>query len=123
MQQFDKLPLLIEENEGVYENMLNQLDPFSNTQSSYYKSLKILKTLIDKKYVEKDLMSNLREDSKNLFVKGDLGMLYLGQWISPQLVDKGANIDNLVFMLLTADDSDYLKEEMSHDWAYSVTKL
>uniref|UniRef100_UPI00402AF307 hypothetical protein n=2 Tax=Succinivibrio sp. TaxID=2053619 RepID=UPI00402AF307 len=123
MQQFDKLPLLIEENEGVYENMLNQLDPFSNTQSSYYKSLKILKTLIDKKYVEKDLMSNLREDSKNLFVKGDLGMLYLGQWISPQLVDKGANIDNLVFMLLTADDSDYLKEEMSHDWAYSVPKL
>lgn len=115
MQQFDKLPLLIEENEGVYENILNQLDPFSNTQSSYYKSLKILKTLIDKKYVEKDLMSNLREDSKNLFVKGDLGMLYLGQWISPQLVDKGANIDNLVFMLLTADDSDYLKEEMSHD--------
>ena len=105
MQQFDKLPLLIEENEGVYENMLNQLDPFSNTQSSYYKSLKILKTLIDKKYVEKDLMSNLRE------------------WISPQLVDKGANIDNLVFMLLTADDSDYLKEEMSHDWAYSVPKL
>lgn len=71
--------------------------------------------MIDKKYVEKDLMSNLREDSKNLFVKGDLGMLYLGQWISPQLVDKGANIDNLVFMLLTADDSDYLKEEMSHD--------
>lgn len=103
--------------------MLNQLDPFSNTQSSYYKSLKILKTLIDKKYVEKDLMSNLREDSKNPFVKGDLGMLYLGQWISPQLVDKGANIDNLVFMLLTADDSDYLKEEMSHDWAYSVPKL
>ena len=103
--------------------MLNQLDPFSNTQSSYYTSLKILKTLIDKKYVEKDLMSNLREDSKNLFVKGDLGMLYLGQWISPQLVDKGANIDNLVFMLLTADDSDYLKEEMSHDWAYSVPKL
>ena len=123
MQQFDKLPLLIEENEGVYENMLNQLDPFSNTQSSYYKSLKILKTLIDKKYVEKDLMSNLREDSKNLFVKGDLGMLYLGQWISPQLVDKGANIDNLVFMLLTADDSDYLKEEMSHDWDYSAPKL
>ncbi len=123
LQQFDKLPLLIEGNDRIYENMLNQLDPFSNPQSSYYKSLKILKTLIDKKYVEKDLMSNLWEDSKNLFVKGDVGMLYLGQWIIPQLVDKGADIDNIGFMPFPADNGEYLKAEISHDWAYAVSKF
>lgn len=122
LQQFDKLPLLIEGNDRVYENMLNQLDPFSNKQSSYYKSLKILKTLIDKQYVEKDLMSNLWEDSKMFFVKGDIAMLYLGQWIIPQLVDKGANSDNIGFMPFPADDGDYLKAEMTHDWAYAVSK-
>ena len=49
LQQFDKLPLVIEGNNGVYEKMLSQDTPFSAANSSYYKSLKFLKTLIDKK--------------------------------------------------------------------------
>ena len=53
LQQFDKLPLVIEGNNGVYEKMLSQDTPFSAANSSYYKSLKFLKTLIDKKVCRK----------------------------------------------------------------------
>ena len=123
LQQFDKLPLVIEGNDQVYEKMLNQAKPFSDPESAYYKSLKFLKTLIDKKYVEPDLMTNSWEDSKNAIAKGQAAMYYLGNWVVPQVIERGAKTEDIGFMPIPADDSGVLKAQMNHDWGYAVSKF
>ena len=123
LQQFDKLPLVIEGNDGVYEKMLNQDKPFSAPESAYYKSLKFLKTLVSKKYVESDLMTNSWEDSKNAIAKGEAAMYYLGNWVIPQVIERGAKAEDIGFMPIPADDSGVLKAQMNHDWAYAVSKF
>ena len=123
LQQFDKLPLVIEGNDGVYEKMLNQDKPFSDPNSAYYKSLNFLKTLVTKKYVEDDLMTNAWEDSKNAIAKGEAAMYYLGNWVIPQVIERGAKPEDIGFMPIPADDSGVLKAQMNHDWAYAVSKL
>ena len=69
--------------------MLTQKAPFSDKNSSFYKSLVILNHLVDNKYVEEDLITHQWEDSKNAFAKGQVGMMYLGNWVIPQIIDKG----------------------------------
>ena len=123
LQQFDKLPLVIEGNDGVYEKMLNQAKPFSDPESSYYKSLNFLKTMVTKKYVEDDLMTNSWEDSKNAIAKGEAAMYYLGNWVIPQVIERGAKPEDIGFMPIPADDSGVLKAQMNHDWAYAVSKF
>lgn len=123
LQQFDKLPLVIEGNDQVYEKMLTQDAPFSDPNSAYYKSLKFLKTLIYNGYVEKDLMTNSWEDSKNAIAKGEAGMYYLGNWVIPQVIERGAKSENIGFMPIPADDSGVLKAQINHDWAYAVSKF
>ena len=123
LQQFDKLPLVIEGNDGVYEKMLNQAKPFSDPNSAYYKSLNFLKTLVTKKYVENDLMTNSWEDSKNAIAKGDAAMYYLGNWVIPQVIERGAKPEDIGFMPIPADDSGILKAQMNHDWGYAVSKF
>ncbi|MGN1281338.1 MAG: ABC transporter substrate-binding protein [Succinivibrio sp.] len=123
LQQFDKLPLVIEGNDQVYEKMLTQDKPFSDPDSAYYKSLKFLKTLIDKKYTENDIMTNAWEDSKNAIAKGTAAMYYLGNWVIPQVIERGAKSEDIGFMPIPADDSGVLKAQMNHDWAYAVSKF
>ena len=123
LQQFDKLPLVIEGNDGVYEKMLNQDKPFSDPNSAYYKSLNFLKTLVTKKYVEDDLMTNAWEDSKNAIAKGEAAMYYLGNWVIPQVIERGAKPEDIGFMPIPADDSGVLKAQMNHDWGYAVSKF
>ncbi|MGN0916474.1 MAG: ABC transporter substrate-binding protein [Succinivibrio sp.] len=123
LQQFDKLPLVIEGNDKVYEKMLDQDKPFSDPNSAYYQSLKFLKTLIEKKYTEADLMTNSWEDSKNAIAKGEAAMYYLGNWVIPQVIERGASPDNIGFMPIPGDDSGVLKAQMNHDWGYAVSKF
>ena len=123
LQQFDKLPLVIEGNDGVYEKMLNQDKPFSDPNGAYYKSLNFLKTLVTKKYVEDDLMTNAWEDSKNAIAKGEAAMYYLGNWVIPQVIERGAKPEDIGFMPIPADDSGVLKAQMNHDWGYAVSKF
>lgn len=96
--------------------MLNQDKPFSDHNSAYYKSLNFLKTLVTKKYVENDLMTNSWEDSKNAIAKGEAAMYYLGKWVIPQVIERGAKPEDIGFMPISADDSGVLKAQMNHDW-------
>jgi ABC-type glycerol-3-phosphate transport system substrate-binding protein len=121
LQQWDKFPLVAEGSDDVYEKMLEQEKPFSG-DTAYNKSLNVLKRLIDEGMTEKDLMTNSWEDSKNAIAKGDAAMYYLGNWVIPQVIERGAEPSNIGFMPIPSDDSGQLKAQMNHDWAYAVSK-
>lgn len=120
LQQWDKFPLVVEGSDDVYEKMLEQDKPFSG-DTAYNTSLSVLKRLIDEGLTEKDLMTNSWEDSKNAIAKGDAAMYYLGNWVIPQVIERGAKSENIGFMPIPADDSGVLKAQMNHDWAYAVS--
>ena len=122
LQQFDKLPIVIEGNADVYDKMLTQKAPFSDKNSSFYKSLVILNHLVDNKYVEEDLITHQWEDSKNAFAKGQVGMMYLGNWVIPQIIDKGGESKDIGFMPMPGNDSGVLKAQMNHDFGYAISK-
>ncbi|NLS14427.1 carbohydrate ABC transporter substrate-binding protein [Vibrio sp. SM6] len=121
LQQWDKFPLVVEGNDGVYEKMLDQDKPFSG-DTAYNKSLNVLKKLIDNGYTEKDLMTNSWEDSKAAIASGNAGMYYLGNWVIPQIIDRGVSPSKIGFMPIPSDDSGVLKGQMNHDWGYAVSK-
>jgi ABC-type glycerol-3-phosphate transport system substrate-binding protein len=123
LQQWDKFPLIAEGSSDVYEKMLTQDKPFSDPNSAYNKSLNVLKKLIDNGWTEKDLMTNSWEDSKNSIAKGDAAMYYLGNWVIPQVIERGADSENIGFMPIPSDNSGQLKAQMNHDWGYAVSKF
>lgn len=123
LQQWDKYPVVLEGNNIVYEKMLTQEKPFSDPDSAYNKSLRILKTLIDNGYTEKDLMTNSWEDSKNSMANGDVGMFYFGNWVIPQILERGANSEDIGFMPIPSGETGPLKSHLNHDWGYAVSKF
>jgi len=122
LQQWDKYPLVAYGSDGVYEEMLKQDKPFSG-DTAYHRSLELLKTLVTKGYTEKDLMTNSWEDSKNTFAKGDIGFMYLGNWVIPQLIEKGAKPEDVGFMPIPSNNDGILYAQMNHDWGYAVSKF
>ncbi|MDG3085331.1 ABC transporter substrate-binding protein [Vibrio hannami] len=121
LQQWDKFPIVVEGNDNVYEKMLDQDKPFSG-DTAYNKSLSVLKTFIDNEWTEKDLITNSWEDSKNSIANGQAAMYYLGNWVIPQVIERGADPENIGFMPIPSDDSGVLKAQMNHDWGYAVSK-
>ena len=121
LQQWDKFPLVIAGNENVYEDMLDEKAPFSGN-TPYHTSLSVLKNFVTKGYTEKDLMTNSWEDSKNTFAKGEIGTMYLGNWVIPQLIENGAKSEDIGFMPIPANKDGTLYAQLNHDWGYAISK-
>lgn len=121
LQQWDKYPIVLEGNSGVYEKMLTQDKAFFG-DTAYHKSLSLLKTLIDKGWTEKDLITNSWEESKSILAEGNAGMFYLGNWFIPQVIDRGISSEKIGFMPIPAGESGELRAQMNHDWGYAVSK-
>ncbi len=121
LQQWDKFPIVAEGDEDVYEKMLTQEQPFSG-DTAYRQSLTVLKTLIDNKWTERDLMTNSWEESKTALASGQAGMFYLGHWCIPQVIERGIDSDKIGFMPIPGDNSGELRAQMNHDWGYAVSR-
>jgi ABC-type glycerol-3-phosphate transport system substrate-binding protein len=121
LQVWDKYPLVVAGNDKVYENMLDQDTPFSG-DTPYNTSFNVLKKLIDNGYTEKDLMVDSWENSKDLIAKGEAGMYYLGNWVIPQLIERGADPENIGFMPIPSNETGELNAQMNHDWGYAISK-
>ncbi|MDY6417093.1 MAG: extracellular solute-binding protein, partial [Succinivibrio dextrinosolvens] len=95
--------------------------PFSGN-TPYHTSLSVLKNFVTKGYTEKDLMTNSWEDSKNTFAKGEIGTMYLGNWVIPQLIENGAKSEDIGFMPIPANKDGTLYAQLNHDWGYAISK-
>ncbi|MGL6259292.1 ABC transporter substrate-binding protein [Vibrio sp. WXL210] len=121
LQFWDKYPVTIAGDSDVYEWMLGQDDSFSG-QTAYRQSFTVLKTLVDNKWTESDLMTNSWEESKSVLANGEAGMFYLGSWFIPQVIDRGIASEDIGFMPMPVGNEGELRVQLNSDWGYAISK-
>lgn len=72
-----------------YNNELVNSDSFLKDDGGVLTGMKILKTLVDKGYTEKDLISTDWGQHHKDVGTGKIAMTYLGIWVVPQLISMG----------------------------------
>ncbi|MNM22504.1 Multiple sugar-binding protein precursor [compost metagenome] len=85
----------------------------------------IIRHLIQKGYTESDLYTNHWEESKKELAEGKAAMMYLGNWVIPQILStSGTNVksEDIGFMPFPASDSGKLSALMSSDAWFVINK-
>ncbi|WP_438445107.1 ABC transporter substrate-binding protein [Gorillibacterium sp. sgz5001074] len=78
-----------------YMNTLVTKDLLNDDKGGLIESAKFLRTLADKGYLEKDLMSTNWDGSKRDLAQGKIGMMFLGTWLPAQIVQNGAKPEDV----------------------------
>ena len=77
-----------------YKNTLPTKDLFSDPDGLLY-SFNFLRTMKEKGFLEPDLMSTNWDSMKKDQASGKIAMAYLGTWYPPQVIQNGANKDDV----------------------------
>lgn len=121
LQQWDKSVMALSGDGNYYATMFNDTDPF-RVGKPYAKSLQIAHKIFSSGYSEADFISNNWESSKQQFIKNKVAMFYLGNWVIPQLIESGANSNDIGFIPFPLDDSGKTKSVLNFDWAMAVSR-
>jgi len=109
-------------NPEYLNEMAGQDEPWS-ADNAWGQAISIVKTLIERDYVEKGLISNQWEASKRELADGRAGMYLMGNWVINQLVAVGANADDIGFFPFPYSDEDMRYAPISPDWFVGVSKF
>ncbi|MEW9702071.1 ABC transporter substrate-binding protein [Paenibacillus sp. SI8] len=121
LQEWDTIATEIS-GDSEFRAKLPQTDTPFGPGTPYEKSLTILKTLIDKGYTEKDLMSTDWESSKKDVASGKIAMYFLGNWVIKQIIENGAKPEDIGFAPLPYDNSGTPNVNLGADYTYGVAK-
>ncbi|MCJ8013489.1 extracellular solute-binding protein [Paenibacillus sp. KQZ6P-2] len=102
-------------------NWKNDDAPF-NADKPLGQTTAILKTMIDKGYVEEDLMSTNWEASKKDIASGKIAMFLLGNWVVPQIIENGASSQDIGFFPMPYGNSGSLTTVISPGMPWGVSK-
>lgn len=108
-------------NPEYLNNMVNEDSPWQ-LDNEWGKSISIARTLIGKGYVEDELFSNNWEISKTRLAKGQAGMYLLGNWTIGQVLDVGADPDDIGFFPFPYDNGSTHYAPINPDWFMGVSK-
>ncbi|MDQ0060404.1 ABC transporter substrate-binding protein [Paenibacillus harenae] len=106
-----------------YLNEMVLTDEPWTIDNAWGQAITIVKTLIDKGYVEEQLLSNQWEASKRELAEGHAGMYLMGNWVINQVVAAGAVADDIGFFPFPYDNSDKRYAPLSPDWFVGVSKF
>ncbi|ASA19949.1 ABC transporter substrate-binding protein [Paenibacillus donghaensis] len=109
-------------NPEYLNNMVNKDSPWQ-LNNEWGQSISIARTMIAKGYVEDQLFSNNWEISKNKLAKGEVGMYLLGNWTIRQVLDAGAEPENIGFFPFPYDNSTTHYAPLNPDWFVGVSKF
>jgi raffinose/stachyose/melibiose transport system substrate-binding protein len=101
--------------------MVDQDAPFQ-VDNAWGQSFSIVRTLIEKGYVEPDLSSNNWESSKVDIATGTAAMYFLGNWVINQVIGAGAAPEDIGFYPLPYDNSGKTNAVLNPDYFYVVSK-
>ncbi|MER2490549.1 ABC transporter substrate-binding protein [Catenovulum sediminis] len=121
LQQWDKAPMVVARNGAYHTQMLTDRKPFS-TNKPYGTSLKIASDIYKNNWNEPYLIGDKWENSKIMFVEDELAMFFLGSWLIPQLVQKGAKANNIGFTTFPFDNSGEKVGLLNRDWGLAVSR-
>jgi raffinose/stachyose/melibiose transport system substrate-binding protein len=108
-------------NPNFWNDRIKQENAF-DPNGAFAKSLGILKTMISKGYVEKDINSSNWEQSKKDVASGKMAMYLLPNWVIPQVIENGTDSANVGFFPMPFDNSGKLTTLMTPDYFYAVSK-
>ncbi|WP_234124714.1 ABC transporter substrate-binding protein [Clostridium hydrogenum] len=77
-----------------FENSFETKNPFDDPNGLLY-GFKFMRSMKEKGYLEKDLMSTSWDNSKKDMAQGKTAMTYIGTWFTPQLLDNGARKEDI----------------------------
>ena len=121
LQQWDKSVMAIAGDGDYFAKMISDDAPFSSGKP-YYQSLKIAHTLFSSGYSEPDFILNNWELSKRDFIANKNAMLFLGNWVIPQLIESGMRSDDIGFIPFPFDNSGKPKAILNFDWGMAVSR-
>lgn len=102
--------------------MVDQDEPWK-IDNAWGQAITIVKTLIDRGYVEKQLLTNQWELSKKEIAEGRAGMYLQGNWVINQIVTAGAKSENIGFFPFPYDNSEKRFTPLSPDWFVGISKF
>ncbi|OCT15589.1 ABC transporter substrate-binding protein [Paenibacillus pectinilyticus] len=108
-------------NPNFWNDRIKQDNAF-DPNGAFAKSLGILKTMISKGYVEKDINSSNWEQSKKDVASGKMAMYLLPNWVIPQVIENGTDSANVGFFPMPFDNSGKLTTLLTPDYFYAVSK-
>ena len=91
-------------NGDYYTDMVNEKRPFT-TEAAIMGGVNILRILQEKGNFEKDLMSTTWDDFKKGLATGRFGFILMENWLIPQIIENGADADDVGFCALPIDNS------------------
>ncbi|WP_141505698.1 ABC transporter substrate-binding protein [Paenibacillus luteus] len=103
-------------------NMASQDEPWA-IDNAWGQAITIVKTLIDRGYVEKQLLTNQWETSKKELADGRAAMYLMGNWVINQIIAAGAKSEDIGFFPFPYDNSEKRFAPLSPDWFVGVSKF
>ncbi|MGO4547945.1 ABC transporter substrate-binding protein [Paenibacillus sp. 2TAB23] len=103
-------------------NMVNEDSPWQ-IDNPWGQAISIAKTLIDRDYVEKQLLTNQWEISKTELASGRAGMYLMGNWVINQVIAAGAKSEDIGFFPFPYDNGEKRYAPLSPDWFLGVSKF
>ena len=105
-----------------HQNKRTETDTPYTLDNAYGKSWGIIRELYTKGYLEPDVNSTNWEQSKKDVANGTFGMYLLGNWVINQVIENGAEADNIGFFPFPVDNSGQAKAPLNPDFFYAVNK-
>ncbi|MCR2806072.1 ABC transporter substrate-binding protein [Paenibacillus soyae] len=106
-----------------YLNRMTETDEPFRADNAWGEAITIVRTLIEKGYVEQGLISNQWETSKQELASGRAGMYLMGNWVINQVVSAGADSDTIGFFPFPYDNSGKRYAPLSPDWFAGISKF
>lgn len=109
-------------NPDYLNNMVSVDSPWQ-TDNEWGKALGIAKELLTRGYVEEQLFSNNWEISKAKLATGKAGMYLQGNWTIRQVLDAGAEPEDIGFFPFPYDNGSTHYAALNPDWFIGVSKF
>jgi len=106
-----------------FENNMVHMDAPFQLDNAWGIGLNIVRTLIEKGYVEEDLATNNWEASKVEIATGRAAMYFLGNWVINQIIEQGgAPAEDIGFFPFPHDNSGTVNAVLGPDYFMGVSK-
>lgn len=99
-------------------NELASKDAFLSDDGGVLAAMDLLRTMQEKGYLEKDLMSTNWDGMKKEMATGKIAMAFLGTWFPAQLIDNGAKQEDIGMFPFPGSKALII----ASDWNYAVSK-
>lgn len=106
-----------------YLNKMASSDEPWSLDNAWGEAIGIVRSLIQQGYVEESLMANQWEISKTELAAGRAGMYLMGNWVINQIIDAGAESEDIGFFPFPYNNESSHYAPLSPDWFVGISRF